>query len=123
VFPLQNGLLILKTSINILLACPLDAESFLFWDTAGLDEADSGTVPSEDAIGQLLHLLRSTKDGVNLLIFVMKLGAISQTVKKNYELFVDTITGKDFYILPFVNLQCSTSSSHIARSHRLREYG
>jgi hypothetical protein len=58
-------------------------------DTVGLGEHSSGTVDSAKAAGNLYHLVTelSNSGGVNLLVFVIKRGRLTETMKKNYTLF------------------------------------
>jgi len=56
-------------------------------DTAGLGEGSAGTITSADAIAALYKLLRNLNDGVNLLVFVMRVGRIVKTDEDNYKLF------------------------------------
>ena len=63
-----------------------------FLDTAGLNETDKGTVKSKDAVQNILKLLQHSKDGMNLLIYVRRIGTITQTDKDNYEMFCNIVT-------------------------------
>jgi len=65
---------------------------FVFYDTAGLNEAEAGTVPSPVAIDNLLKLLKLTTNGFNLLIYVTRRGPILTTDTNNYKLFIDILT-------------------------------
>ncbi|CAF3369468.1 unnamed protein product [Rotaria socialis] len=64
-----------------------------FLDTAGLNETDKGTVKSKDAVKNIVKLLKHSKSGMNLLIYVMRIGTISQTEKDNVNMFCNVITG------------------------------
>ena|ERR1700722_730685 len=68
--------------------------SYTIYDTAGLDEGESGNVPKEEAIIQLYKLLCSLKDGVSLLIFCMRGPRIKDAVYKNWRLFHEIICQK-----------------------------
>jgi hypothetical protein len=57
-------------------------------DTAGLHEADGGTVKPEDAIKQIMLLLQSAAGGFSLLVHVMRLGRVLKDHKEDYEFFV-----------------------------------
>jgi hypothetical protein len=61
------------------------------YDTAGLDEGDTGTVPKTEAIVQLFRLLKSLDTGVNLLVFVMRGPRIKDAAYKNWRLFSEII--------------------------------
>jgi len=58
-------------------------------DTVGLGEYSDGTVDSAKAIRNLSRLVTglSNSGGVNLLVFVMKRGRLTETIHKNYILF------------------------------------
>jgi len=49
----------------------------VFYDTAGLNETEIGTVNASDAIKKLFNLVKSLRNGLNLLIYVRKKGAFS----------------------------------------------
>jgi GTPase SAR1 family protein len=72
---------------------------YQFYDTAGLHEADRGTVTTDQALRNILTLLKSSKDGFSLLIFVVRIGSILQTDKLTYEIFVDALTLKKVPVL------------------------
>jgi predicted GTPase len=62
------------------------------YDTAGFNESATGTVSSAKAIANLYTLVRTLSDtgGVNLLVFVVRCGRLTESTKKNYDLFRDT---------------------------------
>jgi len=66
-------------------------EKYNFYDTVGLSEGSSGTVTAAQAVSNLVKLLKSLEDGVNLLIFVVKQGRITKSLEANYKLFVSSI--------------------------------
>jgi len=78
---------------------PAEAKDYIFWDTAGLNETEKGGVADDQAILKLTQLLQVTKGGINLLIFVARLGAVTNTMKHNYTLFVETITKRKIPVL------------------------
>ena len=60
---------------------------YKFFDTAGLNEADKGAVPAPQAMTQLMRFLKNDcVDGLNLVIMVMKPGAITNTMQRNAKL-------------------------------------
>lgn len=61
-------------------------------DTVGLHEADSGTVPTEQAARQLVQLIENSRDGFNLLIHVAKAGRLTKQHQEDYEFFVNRMT-------------------------------
>ena len=70
----------------------IEGESYNLYDTAGLNEGGAGTIDGAQAIAKLYGLIDSLskKGGVNLLIFVMRCGRITESNQKNYQLFYDT---------------------------------
>lgn len=90
-----------------------ETPNFNLYDTVGLSEGGSlrqsaykkyfvnfllnlaeGTVKQEFAMTQLVDLLKQLHEGVSLLIFVIEKGRIKESLKKNYQLFVDIICMK-----------------------------
>jgi len=69
-----------------------DGVTYEFIDTAGLNEPKSGKVSAGVAIRNLLQLLKTSKEGFNLLVYVISAGRITQMHVDNYKLFVDVIT-------------------------------
>jgi predicted GTPase len=67
----------------------LDGMTYNLYDTVGLGEHSGGTVDSAQAVRNLYRLVTdlSNSGGVNLLVFVMKRGRLTETIHKNYELF------------------------------------
>lgn len=81
--------------------CTFEHQKYSFlnyniFDTVGLGEPEGGTVSTKDAVGKLLELITVLKSspGINLLILVMKKGRITESLKTNYELFVNIMTEK-----------------------------
>lgn len=79
--------------------CTFKYDQYMFrnyslFDTVGISEGSKGKVSKTDAIQNLLQLLAVLRKGpgINLLIFVMKLGRISESLQVNYELFVRVMT-------------------------------
>ena len=60
-------------------------------DTAGLDESSAGLVSPENAAANLYDLLRKFEDGISLLVFVTRVGRITERNQKNYRLFYEGI--------------------------------
>jgi predicted GTPase len=67
----------------------IDGKTYNLHDTVGLGEYSGGTVDSAKAAGNLYRLMKdlSNSGGVNLLIFVIKRGRLTETIHKNYVLF------------------------------------
>jgi GTPase Era involved in 16S rRNA processing len=70
-----------------------------FTDTVGLNETESGSVAAPKSAKALLDLLMKSKDGYNLLIFVMKAGTILSHHSSNYKVFVENMTKRNIPIL------------------------
>jgi predicted GTPase len=87
-----------STSVN----CNRYGRGYEFIDTAGLNESDYGTVTNQDAVCELVNLLKKSIEGFNLLIYVKERGRITQDDVKNYNLFVNTITGNKIPVIAVV---------------------
>jgi len=75
---------------------PPGDDNYMFWDTAGLNEADDGTVSSQAAVQNLLNLVKD--HGVNLLIYCIR-ERLPNITRVNYDLFWETICRKEVPIL------------------------
>jgi len=64
-----------------------DGSRITYWDTAGLDEGERGTVTAKDAIVNLYRLIRMLDDGVCLLIYCMRGPRINESLVRNYKMF------------------------------------
>ncbi|KAG6916832.1 hypothetical protein DXG01_005217 [Tephrocybe rancida] len=69
----------------------IEGITYNVYDTAGLDEAKTGSVSKQQAITQLYSLLKSLDTGVNLLIFCYRAPRIRDTTHKNWRLFYEII--------------------------------
>ena len=71
----------------------IEGKNYNLYDTAGLGEANGGTVGRRKAIVNLYKLVSKLADtgGVNLLICVVKCGRLSHGVEKNYDMFHQAI--------------------------------
>jgi len=70
-----------------------NGNSWTFFDTAGYDEpATGGTISHTDALKSLIDMLHKSTKGFNLIIMVIRMGRITETIRRNYMLFVDAIT-------------------------------
>ncbi|KAF9442784.1 hypothetical protein P691DRAFT_788977 [Macrolepiota fuliginosa MF-IS2] len=69
----------------------IHGQSMTLWDTAGLDEGEGGSVLHSDAIIKLYQLIRNLRDGVSLLVFVMRMPRVTSSVPENWKLFRDII--------------------------------
>jgi predicted GTPase len=68
--------------------------NFRIFDTCGLNEGGKGTVKAPDAIKALYGLICQLQDGIHLLVFVMQAPRISESTRRNYELFFDVFVQK-----------------------------
>jgi len=64
------------------------------FDTVGLGEGKSGTIPAAKAIESLYRLMRRLENGVNLLVYVVRGPRLSHSIRKNYELFYEIFCQK-----------------------------
>ena len=69
------------------------------FDTVGLNEADGGTVSSAQAIGRLYWLMHGLKDGVSLLVYVVRGPRLKTSVLHNYKLFYEIFCDKEVPIV------------------------
>ena len=83
-----NGLLG-ETFRSTVYPVEIGGKMYSLHDTVGLGEYSGGTVDSAKAIRNLSRLVigLSNSGGVNLLVFVMKRGRLTETIHKNYTLF------------------------------------
>lgn len=93
-----------------------DTPNFNLYDTVGLSEGGmdavdilnkekirilffvdsaNGTVRPDLAMKQLMTLIKSLKDGVSLLVFVIEKGRVKKSLSENYNLFVDGLCMKN----------------------------
>lgn len=63
------------------------------FDTAGLNEGAEGSVPPEVAAVKLWQLIKNLRDGVHLLVFVMR-DRITSSTQENYRLFYQSFCDK-----------------------------
>ncbi|CAF1547170.1 unnamed protein product [Adineta ricciae] len=73
--------------------------SYEFFDTAGLNEATNGLVDPAAACDNILKLIEECTEGFNLLILVVRIGAILESDKTNYEMFASNLTNKKIPVL------------------------
>jgi len=78
----------------------IDGTLVRLWDTAGLNEGEDGHgAVKEDAVNKLRTLIKGlAKDGVSLLVFVMR-GRLGDTAVKNYRLFYKGICKEEVPIV------------------------
>lgn len=76
--------------------CPVQigSRSFLFYDTAGLNEISGGWVSRNQAIKNLIKLLGNLSEGLNLLIYVRNCVALDELDEKNFEIMNKITRGK-----------------------------
>lgn len=71
--------------------CINDGIKYIFIDTAGLNEGRGGRVEAATAIKDLIKLIKKTRSGLNLLIYVRKCDPITKLDEKNYDIIVKTL--------------------------------
>lgn len=75
----------------------ISGQTFVLFDTAGLDEATTGTVPAvraEDNLKNLLRDLMSTSDGIGLLVYCVRSTRVRRALTRNYNIFYSGICRK-----------------------------
>jgi GTP-binding protein EngB required for normal cell division len=75
----------------------ISGQTFVLFDTAGLDEATVGTVPAakaEEDLKNLLRALRGTSDGISLLIYCVRSMRVHRAQTRNYHIFYSAICRK-----------------------------
>ena len=84
--------------------CTLGSQSYLvslagkqvkLWDTAGLNEGYHGSVPAEQAMGNLRDLVGALTEGISLLVYCIRgTSRFRDAFKTNYDLVWGTICNK-----------------------------
>jgi predicted GTPase len=64
-------------------------ENYIFYDTAGLNEANGR---KKEAVINLIDLFKKIKEGINLIIYVRKCDALNEIDEKNFTLIMDCLT-------------------------------
>lgn len=72
----------------------IDGRKIELFDTVGLHESSTGTVPAEKAFEHLIELLTSAKDGFNLLIHVARASRITKDQEDDYTFFFEKLSDK-----------------------------
>ena len=67
---------------------------YIFFDTAGLNEANEGQVNHSDALKKLIDLIYKAKEGFNLVLFVRRSDVYKITDQQNYDLIIKSILGE-----------------------------
>jgi len=66
-----------------------------FYDSVGLGESLKGRVPKDEAIQHLVYLLkRLNKEGLHLLVLVIRKGRVKDVDVKNFDIFANSICEK-----------------------------
>lgn len=68
-----------------------DDDGNCFFDTVGLNASVKGTVSAKDAMAGLVKLFKSLESGVNVIVFMIRKGRITETMVDNYTIFVRDI--------------------------------
>ena len=69
----------------------IDGQRVRLWDTAGLSEAEGGTVPAKVAMQNLRALVGALRDGIALLVYCVQATRFRPNLKDNYDLVHGTI--------------------------------
>lgn len=69
----------------------VDGMPYTLWDTAGLNEGDSGSVPADIALNHLRDLVDKLHDGLSLLVYCIRGARYRDILKVNYDLFREII--------------------------------
>ena len=69
------------------------SHSIRIYDTTGLNQSPTGTVPGAQAVAKLFNLIRclTDSDGIDFMVMVIKPEGIKERTVKNYELFFKTL--------------------------------
>ncbi|KAF6741621.1 P-loop containing nucleoside triphosphate hydrolase protein [Ephemerocybe angulata] len=65
----------------------INGQHYVYWDTAGFNEGDEGSVPEAAAVKALYKLLCNLEDGVSLLVFCMRGPRCTAAGTRNWSLF------------------------------------
>jgi len=80
-----------KTSNPESFTTTIDGQPVKLWDTAGLNEAERGTVPAKVAMQNLRDLVGEVKEGISLLVYCVRATRFRQNLKDNHDLVHGTI--------------------------------
>jgi len=72
--------------------------TYVFFDTAGLNEGDNGKVPGPQAVRKLIKLIKQSELGFNLLVMVCR-GRFLDVTGKNYEMFAKVFCRQEIPVL------------------------
>ncbi|OAX34839.1 hypothetical protein K503DRAFT_794032 [Rhizopogon vinicolor AM-OR11-026] len=73
---------------------PVHGRNFQFFDTAGLNEGEMGTVERSVAIAKIYKLITRLDGGINLLMFCMRGPRIKDATHQNWKLFHEILCNK-----------------------------
>ena len=80
-----------KTSSFESFITTIDGQRVRLWDTAGLNEAERGTVPAKIAMQNLRVLVGALWEGIALLVYCVRAMRFQPNLKDNYNLVHETI--------------------------------
>jgi predicted GTPase len=70
----------------------IHGQTYILWDTSGLNEGEHGTVPGDQARKNLQDLVHGLKDGgVSLLVYCVRGTRFRDILKENYDVFAGII--------------------------------
>ncbi len=90
--PTDNGAKGITAKSHLYLPFNLNGRKVEVIDTVGLHESNHGTVPAEQAIIEIVEILKNARDGFSLLIHVTRASRITQEHDEDYTFFVDKMT-------------------------------
>ena len=90
--PTSNGPLGVTEKTHIYAPFEYDGVRVQLIDTAGLHESSGGTVPPDEAVMQIVELLKSSRDGFNLLLHVARASRLTKEQEEDHEFFVRKMT-------------------------------
>lgn len=97
--PTGNGARGVTAKSHLYNAFEYEGRKIKLFDTVGLHESSSGTVPAEKALGHLIDLLTKSKDGFSLLIHVTRASRITKEQEDDYKFFVEKMTQDNIPVL------------------------
>lgn len=90
--PTDNGAKGITAKSHIYPAFQFDNSRIEIIDTVGLHESKHGTVPAEEAVVELIELLKKARDGFSLLVHVTRASRITKEHDDDYLFFVEKMT-------------------------------
>ncbi|KAF9525144.1 P-loop containing nucleoside triphosphate hydrolase protein [Crepidotus variabilis] len=99
--------------------------TYRLWDTAGMNEGNQGTVPTDKALNNLRDLVINLQGGADLLLYCIRGGRYGDILRVNYDMFHGIICqGKVAIVLVITGLEqeLSMESWWLANKQEFEEY-